>query len=56
MKALDYEDGTKTYASYTARKRLRLSLLDADGSEVQLATGSIAEIDGQYKFISFIRD
>jgi hypothetical protein len=56
VKAVEYENGSKTYASYKARKRLRLSLVDADGSEVQLATGSIAEIDGQFKFISFIRD
>jgi hypothetical protein len=56
VKAVEYDKGTKKYASYTAYKQIRLTLLDADGAEVKLATGSIAAIDGQYKFISFIRD
>jgi hypothetical protein len=56
LKSLTYEKGTQTYATHTAYKQLRLELTDPDGNPVNLATGSIAEVGGQYKFISFIRD
>jgi hypothetical protein len=51
-----YEKGTDTYATYTAHKQLRVALRRDDGDVVELATGSIAEIDGSFKFVSFIRD
>jgi hypothetical protein len=51
-----FEKGTETYATYTARKQLRVALRGDDGDVVELATGSIAEIDGSFKFVSFIRD
>ena len=56
LKSMQYEKGTQQYATYSAFKQLRLALEDGDGKPVELATGSIAEVDGQYKFISFIRD
>jgi len=55
LKDVRFERGTAEFAGYRAHKQLRLSLED-DGSAVELATGSIAEVGGQYKFASFIRD
>jgi len=56
VKAIEYEKGTQQYATYRAHKQLRLTLEDGDGAEVELRTGSVAEIAGQFKFVSFIRD
>jgi hypothetical protein len=44
------------FAEYTAYPRITLTLVDASGEEIDLATGSIAEVDGHYKFASYIRD
>lgn len=54
LKAVEYADGTQDYATYRAHKQLRLTLLDEDGEEVLIQTGSIAEVEGQFKFVSFI--
>ena len=56
VKRVSYNKGTKTYADYTAYKQVRLVVEDGSGSERDIWTGSIANIEGQYKFISFIRD
>jgi hypothetical protein len=56
VKSVTYQKGTKTYADYTAYRQLRLVVQDGTGSDRDIWTGSIAEIAGQYKFISFIRD
>ena len=57
LKDLSYAKGERTYAGYTARQQLRLMLEDVvSGDELELATGSIVEIAGRYKFVSFIRD
>ena len=57
VKAVDYDKGTGRYANHTAYKQLRLRLEEQDtGKEVRLGTGSIVEIDGRFKFISFIND
>jgi hypothetical protein len=56
LKGLEYERGTKRYAAYTAHRQLRLTLAGEDGQEVVLATGSIAELGGQFKFLSYKRD
>jgi hypothetical protein len=50
-----FERGTADHAGYSAHKQLRLSLTH-EGSPVELATGSIVEVRGRYKFASFIRD
>lgn len=51
-----YERGTREYASYTAHRQLRLGIEDESGRSADLATGSIAEIGGRFKFISYVRD
>ena len=56
VQSLDFDKGTKTYATYQAYRQLRLVLADEAGKDVSLATGSIADVGGQWKFISFIRD
>jgi hypothetical protein len=57
VKAVEYDKGVERYANHTAYKQLRLTLEEpATGKEVKLATGSIVEIDGRFKFISFIND
>jgi hypothetical protein len=56
--ASEFETEPKRYASYTHFKQLRLTLREAGHADqqVELETGSIVEIDGRYKFASFVRD
>jgi len=55
LRDVQFEEGTAEYAGYRAHRQLRLSL-ERDGAVTELATGSIAEVGGEYKFASFIRD
>jgi len=52
-KEVEYTKGVQQYAWYTAYKRVRLTVVDEEGNEKDLRTGSIAEVNGQYKFVSF---
>jgi hypothetical protein len=56
LKEFDFKKGIKEYAGYTAYRRLRLILVDEAGNEVKLQTGSVAEVDGHFKFASYVRD
>jgi hypothetical protein len=56
IKDMTFDKGVADYATYRAYRQLRLALTKKDGAPGELATGSIIEVDGQYKFISFIRD
>ena len=57
LKDVSYGKGEKRFAGYTARRQLRLRLEDeTSGAELELGTGSIVEVAGRYKFVSFIRD
>jgi hypothetical protein len=56
LKATEFAKGTKAYATYNAYRQLRLVLTGEDGEDVRLSTGSIAELGGQWKFISFVRE
>jgi len=56
LKSTEFAKGTKTYATYNAYRQLRLVLTGEDGEDVRLSTGSIAELGGQWKFISFVRE
>jgi hypothetical protein len=57
LETFAFEGGEQRYGNHVAHKRLRLTARDlADGSTVQLATGSVVEIGGQWKFMSFIDD
>lgn len=48
--------GIDDYAWYRCYDRLELTLVDESGEEHGLNTGSVAEVDGRFKFISFVRD
>ncbi len=52
----EFRKGMKRYADYTAYKQLILTLKDDKGTEATMKIGSIAEVDGQFKFISYVRD
>jgi len=56
VKEMTFERGQQDYASYRAWKQTRLTLVGEDGKEAKLETGSIAEVGGRYKFISYKRD
>lgn len=48
--------GEHQWAGFKSYRRLRITVKDEQGAEVEIATGSAAELDGHLKFISFIRD
>jgi hypothetical protein len=57
VKSVEYDKGVGRYANHTAYRQLRLTLEEPEtGTEVRLGTGSIVEIAGRFKFISFIND
>jgi hypothetical protein len=56
VKEVAYAKGTRKYAGFTAYEQLRLTLEDEGGQERELRTGSIAEVHGSFKFVSFVRD
>ncbi len=56
IKDVSFEKGHKEYAGHQAWRRLSLTVTDAAGQDRLIRTGSILERDGQYKFVSFIRD
>jgi hypothetical protein len=53
---VEYRKGIKKYRDYTAYKQLTVTLDDGSGEPDHTRIGSIAEVDGQFKFISFVRD
>jgi hypothetical protein len=56
IRDLTFAKGVADYATYRAYRQLRLAVTKDDGTKGELATGSIVEVDGRYKFISFVRD
>jgi len=55
--SVEYRRGIKRYRDYTAYKQLMLTIDDGSGNPPeQMKIGSIAEINGEYKFISYVRD
>lgn len=54
VKEVTYLKGRKEYAWYTAYKTVGLKLEDETGKEGELVLGSIAEIGGQFKFVSLL--
>ena len=56
VKSYSFEKGEKQYANYKAYRRLEMEVVDEEGKFFELRTGSIAEVDGRFKFISYIRD
>jgi hypothetical protein len=54
VKERQYLKGQETYAWYEAYKTLHLVLEDENGKQAELTLGSIADVDGQFKFISLL--
>jgi hypothetical protein len=55
--SVEYRHGVKRYRDYTAYKQLTLTIDDGSGNVPEhMKIGSIAEVNGQYKFISYVRD
>lgn len=55
LKSVEYRRGIKKYRDYTAYKQLTVTLDDGSTGPERVKIGSIAEVNGQYKFISFVR-
>ena len=53
---VEYRKGVQKYRDYTAYKQLILTVENENGEPEVMKIGSIAEVDGQFKFISFVRD
>lgn len=51
-----WRKGIGEYAWFRCYDRLQLTMVDETGAEHVLETGSVADVDGRFKFISFIRD
>ena len=54
VKETNYLKGRQEYAWYTAYRTLSLTLEDEAGAAHELVLGSIADVDGQYKFVSLL--
>jgi hypothetical protein len=55
--SVEYRRGIKRYRDYSAYKQLMLTIDDGSGNvPEQMKIGSIAEVNGQYKFVSYVRD
>ncbi len=50
------QKGIQEYANYRAYKQLVLTVEDDKGNVEPMRLGSVAEIAGQFKFISYVRD
>jgi hypothetical protein len=55
VKTIEWDKGEGRYDGFRALKQLRLTVEYAGGEDL-IKTGSVVELDGQYKFMSFIRD
>lgn len=51
-----FEKGSKRFANHVAHRRLVLVARDERGEEAEIRTGSIVDVGGSFKFVSFIRD
>src|SRR5262245_61150935 len=56
VRNVSWAKGIQHFDGYTGYAQLRLTVQDERGEEHEIATGSVAEIAGRYKFVSYIRD
>lgn len=54
LKKTEFAKGERQYAWYKAYKVVDLTLEDEKGTEGELVLGSIADVDGQFKFIGLL--
>ena len=53
LKGVEHDKSPRTYAFYRADRATVLSLEDEQGQSTEIKTGSIVEVNGQFKFMSF---
>ena len=53
---VSWAKGIKQFDGYTGYAQLRLTVQDEKGEFHEIETGSVAEIGGRYKFVSYVRD
>jgi len=56
VETVTWAKGVKQFDGYTGYAQLRLTVRDEKGDAHEIDTGSVAEIAGRYKFISYVRD
>lgn len=56
LKGVEYVKGRKRYAWFEAYRTTVLTVVDDRGEENELVLGSIADVDGQFKFIGLNGD
>jgi len=56
VRDVSWAKGVKHFDGYTGYAQLRLTVEDEKGEPHEIATGSVAEIGGRYKFVSYVRD
>jgi hypothetical protein len=56
LKGVEYVKGHKQFAWFDAYATTVLTLENEDGQESELVLGSIAHVDGQYKFVGLNGD
>jgi len=56
IKSVEWLKGIRDFAWFRCYDRLELTLVDDQGTEHVVNTGSVAQVGGRFKFISFIRD
>jgi hypothetical protein len=52
--AIKFRKGKRTYAWYKAHEKLSIKVLDANGEEAEVSTGSVVEFRRRFKFVSFV--
>jgi len=53
LKGVEYDKGPKTYAFYRADRATVLNVEDEEGKSQEIKVGSIVDVNGQFKFMSF---
>ncbi len=56
VRDVTYDKGTKQFAWFTGYRQLRITVEDEQGARHVIETGSVAEVRGKFKFVSFVRD
>lgn len=50
-----FDKGTRRFANHVAHRRLVVVARDERGEEFEIRTGSIVDVEGRFKFVSFVR-
>lgn len=53
--AFRFDKGMRRFANHVAHRRLVVVARDDRGEEVEIRTGSIVDVDGRFKFVSYVR-